>query len=303
MENCSFYFSSDLSRNTLEYSFSQMISLFDSFSCLRNLTISNLGSPYRIPTVLTKPKHIENLESLTLRFVSTSFANAIVDENEHISKLTIYVSSVNLARSFVNLTELELFQCSWEEFKVLSDCNLPNWSLKRLVLKFNTGVDWSSLLEILSVRFSETLEELELAVLYEEIEEVNMKKINEDSLVCRLNLQKIKKIHLAVSNYSTFDFLLGMTDNLQYLRISWKVETEEWERSSKIDKATKLEILGYRRKLYKSNVWMFFPKLKTVTFDGWNINSYAYSRREWLRRKNSGIIALLNRQLSLLFKK
>ncbi len=257
----------------------KIIEFLGSLPNLKNLIIHNLNPNPSSPTLKRLSLNLRHLQSLKFVYVSSTVCNAIIRDNWQIRKLYISKPSfdiytdLNLFGGFENLEQLVLRGCNWKEIQKLSLSNLLNdWPVKRFHLELDTNsFQWVDLFEVLSKSFNETLEELVL-FLPEITHKTDMKQILKGSLETRLVMPKLKKLNMEVENEFSFDFLLGMNKSLEWLRIN----QEKWKRrrgakeNVEIERQQILKIWGYHDKLYKSNVWTLFPKLKTVEFDCWN---------------------------------
>lgn len=247
---------------------------------------------------LRTPPTLKKLESLSMHSVSGAICNEIVRNNLQVSTLVIEQARHNLQDAgylihpFENLVNLELIWCNWNEIGCLKDFNLNFLKLKTLKLKYFSVVednypDLLDVFNILSTKFGENLEELELA--FPEITgEENKSKIVNDMLEFRLELPKVKKIDLTVKNDFTFDFLLGMSDSLESLRITSFAARQRGMYSENYLKAKcneTIQLLSCYDKLYRSNIWKLLPKLKSVELcDGFNF-SWSYNRHDQRKTK------------------
>lgn len=288
---------------TTNDSYYKLVKLLEALPNLQNLIIADLAHYQPYPTLKRLPPIWKNLQSLKFVSVGSTLYNAIICDNNSVSKLIIEKSSfvinmegdINLNCRFENLEQLELKGCTWNEIKMLSLSKFLNYRpMKKFHLQFYPGtlssaIHWTDLFEVLSQTFNETLRELVL-VIPEETEEEGLKRILKESRKSRLNMKKLRKLDLTVKNDCSFDFLLGMSESLEWLRIC--VDKWKWSNASKemlkVKRRQTLKIVGYQERLYKSNIWKLFPKLKTVVLSGWgwNTKGYSYNRLEWRNNKS-----------------
>lgn len=256
----------------------KLLEFLESLPKLKTLIIHNLNPSPCSPTLKRLSLNLRHLQSLKFVYVSSTVCNAIIRDNWQIKKLYIAKPSfdiytdINLHGGFENLEQLVLRGCNWKEIQKLSTSNLLNdWPVKKFHLELDTNsFQWFDLFEVLSKSFNETLEELVL-FLPEITNKADMKQILKGSRDTRLVMPNMKKFSMELENECSFDFLLGMNESLEWLRINagkWRT-TKFSEESEEVKRKQILKIWGYQDKLYESNIWKYFPKLKAVELDCW----------------------------------
>ncbi len=244
-----------------------------------------------VPMASLSAPMLPNLETLEFSFVCTPFCDTVIVENTHITNLVLAMSNAHLLHPFENLKELELYHCNMDEIEGLKNYNGLKWPLNKLTLRFDDKVDWAELLDFLSTKCGGTLEELVLSTYHQETKEPEENKIRTDCHIGRLNCPKLRKLKLCTANYSSFNFLLGTANSLEHLHVEWKLKKTKRLKKRLEQMCTEadledVQILEYRQTLYSSNIWMLFPKLKTVSLDGYDMSSkQMYARNEWYLQK------------------
>lgn len=245
--------------------YNKVIELLTALPNLQTIQITDVGTSATnpIPTLRRLPTW-KNLISVKFSNVCTSLSNAIICDAVTLKKLCIKrhafkrctISDLNLSGGFEYLEQLELWDCNWEELRTL---NLSSYPLKRLQFDYkqvsSMRISWLELFQFISEKFGQTLQELVLIL--PKLSEEEGKRFKEESQVARLNLPKVKKVNLAARKDCSFDFLLGMSESLEWLHIC----AEKWQ---KMLVNGIVNIVAYHDKINDSNVWELFPKLKTV---------------------------------------
>lgn len=295
---CQIYSSSNTTSYQAEQLYIKLVEWLWNAPTLRHLAIKFPNSnELHQPRHINLPPMLNNLQSLTLEHVSGSFANALIGNNLHLSKLIINCSLQSIGRidrhyNFENLESVELSVNARE----LKDIIVPSWNFKNFNLKVvpyslvgfshyshcvGRDMGCNQILDFLHAKFDSIVDELEIYLSCEpSVEKVN--ELIHDSLASRLNLSKIRKLNLTVENICAADFLLGVKDTLEVLNITWKViYVNNWGIGylKEVKQKQQLQVLGYEEKMYESNIWEFFPKLKTVTLNCPGSIQFKYYRR------------------------
>lgn len=247
------------------------------------------------PHIMKWPPVLKKLQSLTSKHVSGSFANAIIGNNLHVSKLIIHSSLHNLGRvdlhyNFEKLESLELLVNAID----LKDIIVPSWNCGTFKLKvrpygltgfsrdsFSIKIEqkWHEIFDVLRTKFGSIVDELDVS-LFGGYTLESVKQCVQDSVTSRLKLAKIKKLDLTWENMCACDFLLGVKDTLEELNIQWQYDVYTHPPTYASYRALKpeLKFLGYVHKMYESNIWELFPKLKVLTIN-FPDRIYQYNRK------------------------
>ncbi len=293
ISQCEFAHIINRTANEEEQIYYKLVEWLGNTQNLRHLciTFSGLNGRYYPPDLTALPK-LTNLETLVLGGVSGSFAYAIVGNNLHISKLSMVSSLRNFncddfqyGPGKLKYLELTVWVCELKNFVV------PRWPFNKLKLNIVpvavTGyigrfVPWCEIFGFLQTKFGTIVDELDINFTSTDSPS-KLHTLLKDSLTCRFNFTKIKKLDLGIENLCVFDFLLGIKDTLELLSITWKGRHMENNMGSGYYKEAKriqhLQILGFEQNLYESNIWDLFPKLEVVHFTCQNLFSHTYQKR------------------------
>lgn len=243
-------------------------------------TFGNYDFPKRTLTFNHPLPRMLNLEALKAHRAS-SFDIQILRHNPSISFLEIRADSlVELAQLCLqNLRHLKLYFT--ETVKNIQYVAPETPSLALLTFKcseFKTNEDlliWEKLFNFINVNWGniESLKHLEIE-LPRCFSLISKSKRSEIGFV-GLNLKNVEKVYISMDVPHSLDYLIPLKHTLKQLRIrgSWflldSVTYSLYEEciSQGIEHQT-IQFLGWENRLLKSNIWVEFPNLNVVDFEG-----------------------------------
>ncbi len=103
---------------------------------------------------------------------------------------------------------------------------------------------------------------------WQDKDSISEENILNDSLSCRLNLSKVRKLEIKMSDEASLDFILGVQKTLQDLTItftgSWNATVETARSKQTIKFFWRDETEKRESKVLRSNIWELVPRLETV---------------------------------------
>lgn len=174
-----------------------------------------------------------------------------------------------------NLEYLKIDMVNKADIEILGKVVSPLKTLIACCACKQGDINLSQICNILSEKFSNSLENLTIQFL-DVITKTSVRtKIIRDSFHERMNLPKVRKIEMQIFSPICLDFLLGMKESLEELTIKTDTKRYSYEDFSK-EERTEIEFLkcsqivkylGFEDEIGESNIWSIFPKLRKISID------------------------------------
>lgn len=183
-----------------------------------------------------------------------------------------------------NLKTLHIPILNKRDAEILESLSSP---LEELKVKYHCWKNDLALIQVfttLSHKFSHSLVKLSMTFDVREFYVVIMQA----TFYGRLKLPKVKILEVSISSMFSLDFLLGMTENLEELKIEGKIGFRLEKENSSKEENTEIELIernqiinfiGYQERMLESNIWNMFPKLKKIETGRGGL----FKKEDWLK--------------------
>lgn len=238
-------------------------------SNLKSLTVviphsENSADVLQLPQYLSRHPfpHFDNLVKLRSKHAIFPWVDAVLFANPQLEDIELYQEGrhKNASWNMHNLSKLTCLKLNVSKPSQLQILTTVKWELTKLTIttlgEKDQPLNLPELFHVLE-NFEKTLTDLTLKIKVDGYDETS------DKMYLRLpKLTHLEISFLGETDYISYDFLLPLTSLTKLNLTGLGSSSNDVREPIRIGEV--IQLRGYLDRLYDSNIWSFFPKLKTV---------------------------------------